>query len=680
MYKRRIKVFMVAVAIAFVILTARLVHMQLVEGGRHRRHAGEFLWRYRLLPAMRGRILDRHGSILAMDNPCFELCLDYPYLAGRFAAGADNAVEISAAFRKKNVSRWRRAQVKRISRTEDVPRDEAERIYTLRGQRTWQLAEALAAENGQDLADAAERIVRRVEGMRSERVPQPREQGQPHPVVTGLDETVARDVTSKLDETVGAYLRPSHNRRYPYGDLACHVIGLMGPIYKEEEQRLNLREGQADWLTRRRENYLPSDRIGKRGVEKMLEKTLRGRRGSYSYNWSSGKVEDKVAAVHGRDVKLTLDIELQRRLTELIRDPKGNLSEKGRPYEGSAVVLSIPNGEILALVSVPTFDLNTYREDYRRLVDDELYLPLMHRAVGGLYPPGSTVKTASALIALGAGEISLATKFHCRGYYKSPEVLRCWTWELLHGGHPGISHLNVTEAIKHSCNVFFANVGDRLGPQRTAAGFRRLFGFADPPGTGLPGERRGTAPTRQQMFEKAGRGYYPGEGRFMCIGQGMLTGTPLHVANMVATIARGASLTPTVILDPNQKRQPVDLGFSAEHLAAVRAGMYKVVNEAGGTAIRKFRYPNGNQPAAVVCGKTGTAQINDRTADLNGDGRISPSERLTGSMGWFVGYAPRENPQVAFAIVLEFVDSGPERAAPLACRLVEICEEMGYVQ
>ena len=641
MYKRRIKIFMAIMAVVFAGLAARLWHLQLVRGEFYRQEAERLLQVTKSLPATRGRILDRRGRLLALDETCYDLCLDYRFLT--------------------NDPKWVARQKRSIARSEACSEARAARQYELRARRTWALAGRIAGDAGVDLPRTVARIRSRVEAIRRIVGMDVREQRVEHPVVQGLSEMIS------VDGTVGASVRPSLKRWYPFGELACHVIGLTGQVNDAEKKRYNLTTQQADRLTRMRTNYLPGDVIGKSGVEKMCEKTLRRRQG-YRLLRRGGYGQVTLAETPGEsggDVHLTLDIDFQRDLTKLFRDTKRN---------GCIVVLSVQTGEVLALVSVPTFDLNGYRRNYATLSQDQLDLPLHHRAVWNRYPPGSTVKPITILAGLGAGVIKPTTTFNCRGYLYSPSAFRCWIWKY----RTGHGSLGVVGALKNSCNVFCYNIGNRLGARQLCEWFN-MFGFGNVPGTGLPEERSGTVPTERWVMEKYDRRFQPADARFMAIGQGLLMCSPLHVANAMATIARsGKLLSPVLALEGGPKRVRCDLPLAAEHLRDVRKGMYQVVNEPGGTAYKVFHAAGA--PAVAVCGKTGTAETPPQRVDSNNNGRIDSGDRIVrqGDTAWFAGFAPYEDPKVAFAVVLEYAGGGSTNAGPVARELIRIWTSRKY--
>ncbi len=650
MYKRRVKMLLALVGLIFLVIVARLSQLQLFSGEKFRQEIARRTWQDEILPASRGHILDRQGAILAVDEPCFDLCLDYRLLFSWTDGSGDDPARKS--FRKK-VAWWEGQQRQHLlagmSLTEaryskEQLRDLGTEMLHQRVANTWRVVRDLAGSDAV-LTETCRAIVARVEHLRDlSRHKNPREQFLAHPVVRGLDEATAVAVKLQLDDLVGVTVQPSFKRRYPYGRLACHVIGFTGQVSPEEqEQRAQANDGG--------DPYRDGDIIGKSGVERMAEDVLRGRRGNRRLNRMTGTAMDDTPAENGHDVHLTLDIALQEELTKLFPDGAS----------GCIVVLSLPGGEVLAMVSFPTFDLNSYSEEFAELVKDDLFFPLRHRAVSQLYPPGSTAKPIAALAGLGSKAIGLETTFFCTGYFdpSDPNGFRCWT---VIRGMPGHGPMNVVEGLKHSCNVFFYHVGQATGGQGMADWFAQ-FGFTDTTHLRLPEERAGIV----------GRSPSQAESRLMAIGQGPVAVTPLHVANAMATIARdGVFCWPRLVLEDDSPRQQRQLPLSPSQLAAVKLGMYKVVNEPDGTAYKPF-HEEGVEPLNIdVCGKTGTATVPPLLA--------SAGRQRQGDLAWFAGFAPYRNPQIAFAVVVEYVEGGGATiAGPIARETIRACQKRGYI-
>lgn len=663
MYKNRMKIFLGLLVAVFLLLAGKLVQLQVIEGKGFRNKAEEAMRKVKILPVMRGQITDRKGRILAIDEPCFNLCLHYRLLT------EDPA--------------WESARIRQIAREKRISRDVATVLFRRRADRTWQVAREVAAKAGVDLDEAIRAVVQRVQAVRRI-VNRDRaeditiaEQEQCHPVITGLDEMTAIRLRTDADAMIGLAVEPSHRRWYPFGADACHVIGYTGKVWPGERDRFNLTEAEAPWLERMRTNYLPGDTIGKVGIEKMCESYLRGHRGYRRFRLSGETIEEE-PTVQGGDVHLTLDIVLQKKIAALF-EAKG--------FTGSAVVLGIgtpqaPSNEVLAMVSVPTYDLNEYRIQYPELVRDEVRLPLMHRAIIQRYQPGSTAKPLAAVAALAEGVITPGTTINCRGYMYNPHSFRCWIFKRFGIGH---GPLAVTEALQRSCNIFFYTIGQRLGSRRLCD-WLSMFGLAEKPGTGLPGERAGTVPTEQWLRARSHRGFRPGDARFMAVGQGLLTATPLHLANAIATIARdGVFLTPMVAMEGGPKQIRRDLPVIPSHMRAVKEGMYRVVNSRQGTAWKYFHGPGTTPiPGVEICGKTGTATTAPQRIDSNKNGRIDRGDRIvrSGDTAWFVGFAPHDNPRIALAVTVEYVTTGGggANAGPIGREIVRLCQEMGYLR
>ncbi len=293
MYRRRIKVFLTIISLILLGLLARLGYLQLVRGREYLEGAEEFLRRPELLPAMRGRILDRKGRILAIDEPCFDVCLDYRFMTAneRWFSRSERIKAREDNVRLPIDARWVAVEQRRIGQREGISPEEAEAVFRKRRQRTQELLRRIADERGQDLARTQAKIVAKIVQIARICKQDVREMSQRHPVIRGLSEAAAGEIRAQLTETVGMEVRPSYRRRYPRGDSACHIIGLTGQVSRDDMAAHNLPENQPDWLTWRRDSYLGGDRIGIAGIEKMCEQVtstsvdkksyrgLRGRRG-----------------------------------------------------------------------------------------------------------------------------------------------------------------------------------------------------------------------------------------------------------------------------------------------------------------------------------------------------------------------------------------------------------------
>jgi penicillin-binding protein 2 len=336
----------------------------------------------------------------------------------------------------------------------------------------------------------------------------------------------------------------------------------------------------------------------------------------------------------------------------------------------SSVLLDAVSGELLALVSSPSFDPSMFINGLSPTIWQQLttdpHHPLSNKAIAGIYPPGSTFKPVVALGALSAGVLTAQTTITCTGQLQlGNAVFHCWR----HGGH---GTLRLRDAIKKSCDVFFYETARRLGIDRLAAMAHRL-GYGAPVGVDIPGEKAGLIPTREWKLATTGATWQPGETVIAGIGQGSVLATPLQIATMVARLASGRAVIPHFVREAGVMPPGGDaaadafpeLGLDPDALALVLDGMNAVVNEQGGTAYAA----RITEPGLAMGGKSGTSQVR----------RISEYERNHGShkideIPWkerdhalFVGFAPIGNPRYVCATVVEHGGGGSAVAAPI-CR------------
>jgi len=646
MFNRRLLVFLGFVAAALMVGVLRLAHLQLVRGRGYAERTERQFRSNRRLDTYRGDIVDRNGKILATDRACFEFRMKYWALRldyarrqrdmlmtrhGLTALQADTQVVEETI--EANQYALLRFWVRRHGRDNELSEAEAWTDLAARVDATLNRAATIAEVPREQIDRTVDGLVRRVQRVRLIVGMLTALETQSHPIIDALDEAAAVQLRGESDTMTAATVEASTYRWYPYQDLACHVIGRVGRVTAET---LRGDPHADDPLLA----YLPSEHVGVSGVERTCEPTLRGSRGTREVH-ASGAELHRTPPRGGQAVRLTLDIDLQRELTHLMRQ---------RPFNGAAVVLDVPTGEILALVSTPTYDLNTYTQQFGELISDEANLPLRNRAISQGYPPGSTIKPVAALAALAEGVVTPTTTFDCRGH-ADPRRPRCWSTR----GHGPVQ---MPEAIMNSCNTYFARAAEKLGVDRLTYWYRQ-FGMGAAPGTGLPGESAGVVPTRRWLWRTYKRVFYPGDVRVMAIGQGPILTSPLHVANATATIARdGVYLSPVLVTDRADQQQRRELNLPDGAVRLVRRGMYRVVNDpASQTA-----YKHATRSGPVICGKTGTAQTG----------------RAGGNMAWFTGFAPAANPRIALAIILEYAGGGGPNCVPLAEQAVAACEQLGY--
>ena len=458
----------------------------------------------------------------------------------------------------------------------------------------------------------------------------------------------------------GVEVEMASTRSYPRGRDFAHVLGYVARASERDLGRLTEGATLSERELIRRLFKHPDMRTGRSGIEYTAEEWLRGTVGRRRVvTNAAGRVieelpSDDLAPRPGKDLSITIDAGLQKAAIDRFGDESG-----------AAVVLDIDSGDILALVSTPAYDPNDFvngisQADYDVLRANDR-APLYHKAYDGLYPPGSTFKMVTAAAALEAGVISPDERIYCnRQYHFGNRTWHCWK----PGGHGPV---NMHEAIKGSCDVYFYEVARRVGIERLAEMSRR-FGFGHRWELGTTGGRAGVVPNDAWKRATLGEQWYEGETLNIGIGQGYLNGSPLHLAIMTARIAaEGRVIAPTLIGDgPTDISQTiVDAPLDAEIMQRMKAGMYGVTSEWGGTALRSGDLGLGGPRLA---GKTGTAQVR----------RISAEERRTGVLkgdaidrklrdhALFVAYAPADNPKYAAAVVVEHGEGGSRAAAPVA--------------
>jgi penicillin-binding protein 2 len=457
----------------------------------------------------------------------------------------------------------------------------------------------------------------------------------PARIATEVDKTVLGQLEESRDELPGMVVISDSKRVYPEL-VAPHALGYVGEI---TEKQLERQAGQ----------YRMGDLVGQTGLESVYDSVLKGEDGGRQVRIDARGRELKVLAERsprpGNNLILTLDSALQKAAEEALG-----------PNAGAIVALDPRNGEVLALVSKPDFDLNAFsgrirQEAWSKLLSDER-TPMTNRAIQGLYPPGSVFKIVTAAAALETGAITPQWKAECLGiFWISTWPYRCIK-EIGHG------HIALEQAIIESCDIFFYQVGLRT-KVKALHDYAILFGLGAKSGIDLPGERSGLVPDAQWKEQTQNMPWFPGNTVMMSVGQGYLLATPLQLAVMVSAVANGGILwkphlvhrvtSPEgdVISDvlPEKTRQ---IEFGSETLRLLQRAMSGAVDDRRGTAWR------ARVAGVSVAGKTGTAQ------NPHGEDHAA-----------FICFAPVENPQIAIAVMVENGGTGGLTAAPMAKAVLE---------
>ncbi|MFO1241589.1 MAG: penicillin-binding protein 2 [Rickettsiales bacterium] len=454
-----------------------------------------------------------------------------------------------------------------------------------------------------------------------------------------VKEYLTWDEVSKIEfyipELPGAAIAEAFMRHYPMEEKASHLVGYVGAVSPDEKDQQPL-------------YHVPGFKVGKSGMEKMLEDQIRGAPGVRHLEMNAHGVPIREVKRDdpkpGKDIQTTIDRRLQRFATERYKEESG-----------AAIVIHVNTGEIRALVSTPAFDPNSFSRGITSVYWKELNAneknPLLNKAITGQYPPGSTFKCMMAAAALQEGAANAYTSVYCPGhFYLGNHRFNCWKPE----GHGNVT---VIDALAESCDTFFYTMARKMGIN-TMAKYGRMFGFGDRTGIGLLGEKTGIMPSEEWKEQTYAQKWQPGDTISCGIGQGYVISTPLQLAVMTARLASGKMVSPR--LQPLEKDTEIPaLDISQDALKLVREGMIETVNTGRGTAYGSRITDEGFSMA----GKTGTSQV--RKIVVRGlNQNLLPWNQRHHAL--FVGFGPIDVPEYAIAVLVEHGGGGASAAAPVA--------------
>jgi penicillin-binding protein 2 len=597
----RINALLWAIVVVFVFLAGSFWVVQGVQAEKYRNLSEANALREIVSPAKRGLILDRSGQkILADNQPAYSLSLDRVIMRPILKSDPEHRQKV----------------VTFLAQVLGVPPQEIEARF----------------EKGKAIPNA-----------------------RPIPIAEDLNMPQVASIQAQAVAFPELNVEPVQRRNYPYATMAAHIMGFIGEVTEKD-------------LTRHKD-LKQGDLLGKRGVELMYDEYLRGRDGAQYWEYDShGRrlAEYRPARkdpAAGDNVYLTIDFDLQRRAEQYFAENE---------FVGAAVALDPRNGEVLAMVSSPAFNPNVYSKrftpDVWRTIASNPFKVELNRAIQGLYSPGSVFKAVMAMAGLSDGAIDTGTSFYCSGSAVFfGRRFRCYN----KNGHGDVT---VANALKVSCDVFFYNVGARLGVDKIADYAHRLT-FGEISRIDLDGEKPGLVPSTQWAAVKQHRKWYPSETISVAIGQGPLVVTPLQVANMMAAISNGGTVyRPHVVkmiekVSPDGKVERLQVASEVLHkvtlapraLETVKLGLWKVVNEEGGTG------SNARIEGLNVSGKTGTVQVIAQHGWVKTEGLPYKYK----DHAWFASYAPKDNPQMVVVVFVEHGGHGGVDAAPLAKLLYE---------
>lgn len=475
----------------------------------------------------------------------------------------------------------------------------------------------------------------------------------PVSVSQGLDWKTFSKVNVEMPDLPGVLTNAGLSRYYPEGRNIAHIVGYLASP-NDDEVALN------------RMYRLPGFKVGRQGLERRFEDELRGEPGTrrVEVNAVGREIRDlppRSDAIKGEDLKLTLDLQLQ----------KFALEQLGEEAAG-AVVIDLENGELVALASTPSYDPNEFtrgisQENYDGLLKDPRK-PLLNKALTGQYPPGSTLKMVVALAALEQGVITMETTSYCNGKHRlGDHTFHCWQ-------RRGHGKQDLLGGLSNSCDIYFYQLAEKLDIDHIAEMARR-FGLGSVYDLGMDGVRSGLVPDRRWKRDYLNEPWHLGETLNVSIGQGAMLATPLQLAVMTARIATGREIYPSLVrnlpsIEPASFNQ---MRVNPLHMRSVRRGM-EMVMEPKGTAHDLRR----KKTAVLQAGKTGTAQVRRITKEERQTGVLENNEKpwLARDHALFVGYSPIENPRFAVSILVQHGGGGASTAAPIGRALLDKALEL----
>ncbi len=681
MLKRRLILIFVLALVVALILVVRLYQLQVVQARIWKDRARSFSYRHLVIPSIRGAIVDRKGRYLAVEQPCNNLAVDYQAMNRDYLWITRQAIEELRADHLKRseiiarlpdtrkkiaaqllylpaaIARHCHLPLTKVLETFDTIRKRMaflrQDIWTLRyGHDKNVRADVSPADRQQDVDLALTQGLNLLEAHEA------------HTVVPNIPDQVAFYFQKHARRYPGLVVVPSQHRVYPFNSVAAQVIGAMRQVTASALRKNpfvlpRLVPGSLRDTRGKLKGYLPGDQMGAFGVEYAAENLLRATRGVELVRLNGQQVpQDYRPPLPGQTVRLTLDIKLQQHLQKLMLNPQTHLLYfHGVMHRAAVVVLSVRTNRVLVMLSLPTYNLNRYHQEFSKLIADA-QLPLINRAISSAYPPGSIVKPLEASYASTVGVIKPDTIMNCGAYLLPghPNIFRNWTYPMAPGP------LNMVQALEQSCDTYFYRVGMKLGLQRLVAGYR-TFGLGAATGLGLHEETAGYLPPEQ-----------PDRSQFrikdwaimMGIGQGPMAVTPLQMANAYTDMLRGGVWMQPQIIEQLHRPPPRIFHLNTPDLSFVRQGMFLVVHGPNGTApVLRMGLP--------VAGKTGTAQTAERI-DINGKVTIKK-----GDDAWFVGYTPADKPKYVLAAIVEMGGDGGRRAGPIVKTCIQLMQQRGYL-
>lgn len=639
-FRNRLFVLIMISVVMAVILMAATIKLQIVQGEYYKQVASTRTYKTTTVKAPRGEITDRYGRVLAGNKSASSIIIDYNFdskseLNDTIAALIKVVEECGETYEDTlpiTLSlpyKFRTDEVSGLNLSEE----QWKKSFGLSKKATASDAFDFFAKEYEltDIKD--ETLKRKIMGVRYDMQSRDFSGANPFTFYTDADISMVSKIKENAQTLQSVEVISEPIRTYGENKIAVHLLGQVGRIYREEYEEL------ID------QNYGMNDNIGKDGLEKHLEKYLRGTDGregrTVTLNGETVTLSEDLAVRPGNKAVLSIDASVQLAAEKTLSESVNALYNDGAVNVGggAAVAIDVNTGEIIAMASNPTFDPETFSENYNALLNNPKK-PMFNRAMAGAYPPGSTFKALTAIAGLEEGEITGKETIYCNGPYQAyaPSYTpACWIHNDYGGSH---EYINVTKALEVSCNIFFYETGRRVGIE-TLNDYAKKFGLGEKTGIELSGEAEGVlaGPEYRKSIDKT---WYPGDTIQAAIGQSDNMFTPLQMANYTATLANGGTrfkphlIKSIVSYDGTKTVKEFEpeiadsIKISPENLKLVHAGM-RAVCEVGSAKVVFGDYP------IKVAGKTGTAQ--------SGGNRTPHS--------WFISFAPYEDPQIAVAVIIE---------------------------
>lgn len=645
--KVRYNIILLSIYIIGIILLVQLFNLQIVKGQEYRKQSNTRLTRETTIKAARGNICDRNGNKLVSTKMEFNLELYKTKIDNKTL---NQTILDMINILDKNEDTYIDNLPIKVEPFDFIGSDETIQSW----KKTNKMQEDLSAEEcfyklkqKYEIIQENVQDARKIMGVRYEISSKGYSSTKTVELAKNISRTSMLEISEQNSNFPGINIITVPTVAYNSGTLASHILGTVGRITQPELEE--------------KTNYDINDIIGKTGIQYVFEEYLRGKDGIKQIDMAvDGTVTDEYTekeAVSGSDVILTIDANLQKVAEEALKDDikkiaSGGFAEKSNANAGAVVVMNVKSGEVLALASYPDYEPQLFvkgisTEKYNEYVNST-EKPLFNRAISGAYAPGSTFKMVTAIAGLETNKITPTEKINDIGVYPRGHHPVCWYYTSFHSGH---GYLNVSEAIKHSCNYFFYELGYRMGID-TLSKYASYFGLGRKTGIELQGEAVGDLATREKV-EKQNKEWYLADTLSAAIGQSYNNFTPVQMAKYISMLVNGGnpidvSIVKNIINIDGQEvsKQEINefvnkklnlqdekvenLNMKKENIKAVLEGMRGVTSESGGTAYSTFK-----NFEIEVGGKTGSAQTGN------------------GTNGWFVGFAPFDDPEIAVVVLVE---------------------------